>query len=379
MLLLFRSKQRLFRGVTLNRGENALCAFSRPKFHSVCRLHVAWDEQRTFGRGQEQTTDGYGTRQASGMSRKDKQDGHKKISWSTILLVVIMLVGIGVVAYPTVSDWWNSRHASRAIASYVEQVESKTDAERAEMLEAARAYNETLAQTEMNLNPDEDAYAEYEATLDISGTGIMGYVQIPTINVNLPIYHGTSDAVLQTAVGHIAGTSLPVGGKGTHAVLSGHRGLPSAKLFTDLDKLVEGDVFTITILDEVLTYQIDQIHIVLPEETGDLEIDPDQDYVTLVTCTPYGINTHRMLVRGHRIDNLETQTAVSVTPDAKRVSTMVVFVIVAVILTVVALVISFVRDRARSRRKSTDVILQEMEQAAALGGEEDETTDQRDH
>lgn len=313
------------------------------------------------------------------MSRKDKQDGHKKISWSTILLVVIMLVGIGVVAYPTVSDWWNSRHASRAIASYVEQVESKTDVERAEMLEAAKAYNEALAQTEMNLNLDEDAYAEYEAMLDISGTGIMGYVQIPTINVNLPIYHGTSDAVLQTAVGHIAGTSLPVGGKGTHAVLSGHRGLPSAKLFTDLDKLVEGDVFTITILDEVLTYQIDQIHIVLPEETGDLEIDPEQDYVTLVTCTPYGINTHRMLVRGHRIDNLETQTAVTVTPDAKRVSTMVVFVIVAVILTVVALVISFVRDRARSRRKSTDVILQEMEQAAALGGEEDETTDQRDH
>lgn len=317
------------------------------------------------------------------MKRQEKPQGHKKISWSTILLLVIMLAGIGVIAYPTVSDWWNSRHATQAITSYVEAVESKTDDQKTELIEAARVYNEQLAETGTNftLAEDEEAYAEYEETLDISGTGVMGYIQIPTINVNLPIYHGTSDTVLQVAVGHIAGTSFPVGGKGTHAVLSGHRGLPSAKLFTDLDKLVEGDIFTITVLDEVLTYQIDQIHIVLPEELSDLEIDPDEDYVTLVTCTPYGINTHRMLVRGHRIDNLEEERVVTVTADARRVSTTLVFVIVAVILTMIVMIVSMVSDRIRNGRKSANDILLavEREQAAALGGKRDETTDQRDN
>lgn len=294
-----------------------------------------------------------------------------------------MLVGIGVVAYPTVSDWWNSRHATQAITSYVEAVESQTEDERSYLIEEAREYNAKLAETgnDFTLAEDEEAYAEYEATLDISGTGVMGYIQIPTINVNLPIYHGTDDTVLQVAVGHIAGTSLPVGGKGTHAVLSGHRGLPSAKLFTDLDKLVEGDIFTITVLDEVLTYQVDQIHIVLPEEVSDLEIDPDEDYVTLVTCTPYGINTHRMLVRGHRIENLEEEISVTLTSEATRVSKMLVFVIVAGSLTLIAMIVTLAKDRIRNRRRSAEDILlaMEREQAAALGGEEDETTDQRDN
>ena len=274
-------------------------------------------------------------------------------------------------AYPTVSDLWNERHATRSIASYIEQVDNTSQAMKDELLQEADDYNRTL-DLGVHFKLDEEAYARYESVLDITGTGIMGYVQIPSIHVNLPVYHGTDEAVLQIAAGHIAGSSLPTGGERTHAVISGHRGLPSAKLFTDLDRLVEGDIFMVTVLDRVCTYQIDQIHIVLPEEIADLAIEEGKDYMTLVTCTPYGINTHRMLIRGHRIGTPESGGSVIVTAEAVRVAPVIVFFGIAVPLLFVAAAISLAVSNARGRKKSHEQILQEMEQAVALGGEKDE-------
>ena len=170
----------------------------------------------------------------------------------------------------------------------------------------------------------EEEYQEYESLLNVSGNGIMGYIEIESINCYLPVYHGVEESVLQIAVGHIEGSSLPVGGPGTHCVLSGHRGLPSAKLFTDLDQLREGDVFVLRVLDETLTYEIDQIHIVLPEEIQDLDLINGMDYCTLVTCTPYGINSHRMLVRGHRIENLADASSIRVTADAMQLKPILI-------------------------------------------------------
>lgn len=228
---------------------------------------------------------------------------------TTILLILIFLIGLSLLVYPTFSNWWNDRHQSRAIATYDSAVSEQDDTQIEDMLAAAETYNENLREerennTLMMGRLTDDQIEEYNSLLDITGTGIMGYVRIPKIDVELPIYHGTDEAVLQIAVGHIEGSSLPVGGTGTHAVISGHRGLPSAKLFTEIDELGEGDVFIITCLNRKITYQVDQILTVLPEEVDSLEIDPDQDYCTLVTCTPYGINSHRLLVRGHRIANL---------------------------------------------------------------------------
>lgn len=223
----------------------------------------------------------------------------------TILLVLVMLTGAGVMAYPTFADWWNSFHQSRAVASYVETVEKMDTADYDRVLAEAEAYNRHLCETGILWNMTEEEAAEYNRQLKVEGTDIMGYIDIDRVKIHLPIYHGTDEAVLQVAVGHIAGTSLPIGGEGTHCVVSGHRGLPSAKLFTDIDKLVEGDVFTLTVLNHVATYQVDQIVTVLPTELEVLAIEPGKDYCTLVTCTPYGINTHRLLIRGHRIPNIE--------------------------------------------------------------------------
>ncbi len=241
-----------------------------------------------------------------------KATGRKKrrISLSTLIPIIFMVVGACVVAYPTFSDWWNSYHQSRAIATYVSAVE-QTDPEAIDrMFEEAHAYNQRLLSKPNRYTMTEAEKKEYESILDLTGTGVIGYIQINCIGVNLPIYHGVAESVLQVAIGHIEGTSLPVGGPTTHAAVSGHRGLPSAKLFTDLDKLVEGDTFTITVLNETLTYQVDQIRIVEPQDLSDLNFFRDQDYVTLITCTPYGINTHRMLVRGHRIDNISGAIAI---------------------------------------------------------------------
>ena len=211
---------------------------------------------------------------------KAKKKKKKRVSFSTILLVLILLAGLAVLLYPSFSDWWNSMHASQAIASYVEAVEDLTKEDKAEMLKAAKRYNDSRPNG-ANFNLTAEELAEYNQILDITGTGIMGYIQIPSIGVNLPIYHTVEETILQIATGHIPGSSFPVGGKRTHAVLSGHRGLPSAKLFSDLDKLKEGDIFTVTVLDRVVTYQADQIRIVLPEETDELAIVDGKDYCTL--------------------------------------------------------------------------------------------------
>ena len=301
-----------------------------------------------------------------------KRDNNKKTSkLPTIILCIILLAGVCIMAYPTVSDLWNARHATRSIASYIEQVDNTSQAMNEELLQEADDYNRTL-DLGVHFKLDEEAYARYESVLDITGTGIMGYVQIPSIHVNLPVYHGTDEAVLQIAAGHIAGSSLPTGGAGTHAVISGHRGLPSARLFTDLDRLVEGDIFMVTVLDRVCTYQIDQIHIVFPEEIADLAIEEGKDYMTLVTCTPYGINTHRMLIRGHRIGTPESGGSVIVTAEAVRVAPVIVFFGIAVPLLFVTAAVSLAVSNARGRKKSHEQILQEMEQAVALGGEKDE-------
>ena len=301
-----------------------------------------------------------------------KRDNNKKTSkLPTIILCIILLAGVCIMAYPTVSDLWNARHATRSIASYIEQVDNTSQAMKEELLQEADDYNRTL-DLGVHFKLDEEAYARYESVLDITGTGIMGYVQIPSIHVNLPVYHVTEESVLQVAVGHIAGSSLPVGGEGSHCVVSGHRGLPTARLFTDLDRLVEGDIFMVTVLDRVCTYQIDQIHIVFPEEIADLAIEEGKDYMTLVTCTPYGINTHRMLIRGHRIGTPESGGSVIVTAEAVRVAPVIVFFGIAVPLLFVTAAVSLAVSNARGRKKSHEQILQEMEQAVALGGEKDE-------
>ncbi len=256
---------------------------------------------------------------------------------SNIILIIIFLAGLSLMLYPSVSDWWNSMHQSRAVASYLEQVSDMSAEEHEKMYEEAVAYNEKLASGSMHLNLTEEEEEEYNSILDVTGTGIMGYINISKIDVQLPIYHGTDDAVLQIAIGHLAGTSLPVGGESTHCVVSGHTGLPSALLFTNLSKLVEGDTFTMTTLDRTLTYQVDQIRIVLPDELDDLAIEEGKDYCTLVTCTPYGVNTHRLLVRGHRIENAADE--IRVTADALQVDTKMVAAVLAVGIILILLVL----------------------------------------
>ena len=257
---------------------------------------------------------------------------------STIILILVFFVGLSVMLYPTISDYVNQLHQTRAVANYAADVDKLSDADYTAYFEAADAFNAQIA-----ADPDAlyfpDRFPSYESTLDVTGTGIMGYITIEKIGVELPIYHGTSDAVLQVAAGHLEGTSLPVGGVSTHAVISAHRGLPSAKLFTNLDKLIEGDSFMLRVLDEVLTYEVDQILIVEPQETSPLKIEEGKDYCSLVTCTPYGINSHRLLVRGHRIDNVEEADAVRITADAIQIEPLLVAPFAALPLLAVLLVI----------------------------------------
>ena len=268
---------------------------------------------------------------------------------STIILILVFFVGLSVMLYPTISDYVNQRNQSRAVASYAQDVDNMTDADYSGYFDAADAFNAQVAANEYALyRPDQ--LTGYADTLDITGTGIMGYITISKIGVELPIYHGTSDSVLQIAAGHLEGTSLPVGGGSTHAVISAHRGLPSAKLFTNLDKLVEGDVFMIRVLDEVLTYEVDQILIVLPNEMEALEIVEGQDYCTLVTCTPYGVNSHRLLVRGHRIDNLENAGIIRVTADALQIDPIIIAPLVAVPILLVLLVVLLVSNGKKHKK-----------------------------
>ena len=272
---------------------------------------------------------------------------------SNIILILIFLVGLSVVLYPTVSDYINQKNQSRAVASYSEEVENLSDVDYQAYFDAADDYNRRLAETpDAFYRPEE--VSGYTDTLDVSGTGIMGYITISKIGVELPIYHGTSDGVLQVAAGHLEGSSLPVGGAGTHAVISAHRGLPSAKLFTNLDELEVGDTFTITVLDRVLTYEVDQISIVLPTETDLLQPVEGKDYVTLMTCTPYGINTHRLLVRGKRIENAENQKHIRVTADALRIEPIIVAPALAVPMLLVLLVVMLAVPHLRKRKNQRE-------------------------
>lgn len=267
---------------------------------------------------------------------------------ATRVLLAAFGIGVALLLYPTVSDHWNSLHQSRAIAGYAEAVAEIDDGVYAEIWQAAQRYNETLLRNEDRLQPTEEETVLYNSLLDAAGNGIMGYIEVPAIGVSLPIYHGTDEAVLQIAIGHIEGTSLPVGGADTHCVVSGHRGLPSAKLFTDLDKLEVGDSFQLRVLDEVLTYEVDQIHIVEPHEVDLLEIEPGQDLCTLVTCTPYGINSHRLLVRGHRVEMQEAAAAIRVTADAMQIDPILVAPAVALPMLAVLLVWMLVRTRRKN-------------------------------
>ena len=248
---------------------------------------------------------------------------------STIILVLILVVGLSLLLYPTFADWWNDLHQTQAIANYDEIMANMSDEDYSHLFDAAMEYNRALAKLDYPLMYFKDIPG-YNDLLNVTGNGIMGYISIEKIDVQLPIHHGTDEAVLQIAVGHVEGSSLPTGGAGTHCVLSAHRGLPSARLFTDLDKLEVGDTFVLTVIDLTLTYRVDQILIVEPHEVNALYAVDGEDYCTLVTCTPYGVNSHRMLVRGTRTENEKVIRDIRVTADAAIIKPTLVAPFVAI-------------------------------------------------
>ena len=234
------------------------------------------------------------------------------------------MTGLSLLLYPSISNYWNAKHQTQAINTYVEAISTIDEEKYEQLYQNAVAFNTDIPNRSRTYALQEEEQQEYQELLNVTGTGVMGYIDIPAIEVSLPIYHGTSDAVLQAGVGHLEWTSLPVGGSSSHCVLSGHRGLPSSRLFTDLDRIEEGDVFMIRVLNEVLTYEVDQILIVEPQDTDALQIVRDEDYCTLVTCTPYGINTHRLLVRGHRIENAEQAVSVHIASEAIQIEPLII-------------------------------------------------------
>ena len=296
----------------------------------------------------------------------------RKFSKSTIALFVIFAIGLSLMLYPVVSDYWNSFHQSRAIASYVESVSHLDNQEYQALLEEARAYNASLVGDKTRFSPTEEELAEYLTLLGSTGAAV-GYVEIPAIKLTLPIYLGTSETVLQVGVGTMEGSSLPIGGESTHAVLTGHRGLPSATLFTDLDRLVQGDMFHIHILNETCTYEVDQILIVEPAEMDALEIVEGEDYCTLVTCTPYGVNSHRMLVRGHRIETPEDAVFVQVSPDALQMDPLFIAPFVAVPILLVLLLFLLFGGQKRSAKSNSHQKAQAKK--GGNSGDDDQKTD----
>ena len=296
-----------------------------------------------------------------------------KRNGSTLILFGVFLIGLLIFLYPSIADYWNSFHQTRAIMSYSETVSKMSSEDYEKEISEALNYNAELAKQGINWNMSDSDIEVYNDVLNFTGNGNMGYIKIDKIKVMLPIYHGMSESVLQTSIGHIEGTSFPVGAysydyekgrvtdpsDGSHCVLSGHRGLPSAKLFSDLDKLVEGDTFNLNILGETYTYQVDQIRVVLPTDLSEIQIVEGKDYCTLVTCTPYGINTHRLLVRGHRVDN--PQGDVAVVADAMIIDSVYVapFIAAPIILILILIVLFGNRkpkkgDRNESIKKKKD-------------------------
>ena len=268
---------------------------------------------------------------------------------STVLLFAVLLIGLSLLLYPSFSDWWNSFHQSQAVTTYVEQVASIDDSEYDAIWNEAWEYNQSLLERPNHYLLSDEQTAHYQQLLNIGGNGIMGYIEVPKIGVTLPIYHGTDESVLQVAIGHLEWTSLPVGGESSHCVVSGHRGLPSAKLFTDLDKMEIGDTFLLYVLDEVLTYEVDQIRIVEPHETQELLITEGQDLCTLFTCTPYGINSHRILVRGHRIETVKEAKVLRVTADAMLIDPIFIAPVVAAPILLVLLIALFIPKKKKKQ------------------------------
>jgi sortase A len=270
---------------------------------------------------------------------------------STIILVIMLFLGLSLLLYPAVSNYVNTMHQTHKISDYIDETANLSDEDYEAILQQAREYNQRLAEYGGDLTLDDEQKKEYYSMLDITSDGLMSYIDIPSINCTLPIYHGSDETVLQSGVGHIEGSSLPVGGESSHCVLLAHRGLPSAKLFTALDKVEIGDTFTLNTLNEVLTYEVDQIKIVEPEDTEDLRIVQGEDYCTLVTCTPYGVNTHRLLVRGHRVENEKEAEQIRVTADASQFDTIVVVPFAAVPIIVVMMILLFTSDKKRYNHK----------------------------
>ena len=265
---------------------------------------------------------------------------------TSLILFLVFLIGLSVMLYPSFSNYWNSKRQTEAVAAYDAAVNRMSDKDYEKYFAEAEAYNQELA----GLSDPLENYEKlpgFANILNITASGVLGYVTIDKIDTQLPIYYGTSEGTLQIGVGLLNGTSFPVGGKGSHAVLSAHRGLPSAELFSRLDEMEEGDTFQITVLNRVLTYEVDQIHIVVPENVKDLAIDSDQDYCTLMTCTPYGINTHRLLVRGVRIEGLGK----SVPADAYQVEPKEVALVITLVFLVLLMLVNFILWKVRSIRK----------------------------
>lgn len=292
------------------------------------------------------------------MKKKEEiqKEGKKRGSLSTVILLVILLVGLGIMLYPTVSDYWNSFHQTRAIANYDAVVAELDDTDYDRLFAEAEQYNERLRELGAPFSECGNLTATYEKVLNVAGNGIIGYISISKIGVELPIYHGTSDAVLNVAAGHLEGASLPIGGESRHSVISAHRGLPSAKLFTDIDRLELGDTFTITVLNQILTYEVDQILIVEPSQMEALSVTRGEDYCTLLTCTPYGINSHRLLVRGRRIEN--PQGAVVVHKDATRIPAYIAAPAIAIPILFILLLITLITMKNKPKKVSTRDVME---------------------
>ena len=280
------------------------------------------------------------------MSKKLK----KKIP--NIIFGIVFLVGLAIFLYPSVSNYINSRNQSRAISTYQEALTGLSEEEYSKMWDEAYKFNDYLAERPMSFNLDYDEATRYSSILDATGTGIIGYIEIENIGVNLPIYHGTEESVLQVGIGHLEGTSFPTGTTSTHVVLSGHRGLPSSKLFSDLDQMIVGDTFLLHIMDQTFAYEVDQIKIVKPYETDDLSIVHGKDYCTLITCTPYGVNTQRLMVRGHRIPYTPELLADAKTPTFGTVSlrtNYLLWVIVGLAIVTAFIIVLHLIDKRKSK------------------------------
>ena len=271
---------------------------------------------------------------------------------TTVLAVLVFITGLSLLLYPTVSNYFNSLHQSKVVSHYSDALEKMDEAQKQAAIDAAVQYNALLVSNDARFTPSEEETRLYNSLLNPDGTGMMGYITIPEIRCKLAIYHSVDDSVLQVGVGHLEGSSLPVGGSSTHCVISGHRGLPSARLFTDIDRLEKGDLFYLHVYGKVLAYEVDKISVVEPEDYGPLEIEEGKDLCTLLTCTPYGINTQRLMVRGHRVvDSLYDES--NITSDAARVDTLVVASCVGVVLLLVGFIVSKIwRLRGREKNNS---------------------------